>query len=241
LHSETDGLGASTWMRAGAKPAPMRAAVIAALLALAPTLARADHAWPDGYVARLTALARLQALNADLLSHNSATAVLQRWCDAHGPRPGLQITARLEQGPAKPAGEAERRDLQAGPDTPLRYRRVALACGDVVLSRADNWYRPDRLTPQMNRLLLETETPFGVVVAALKYQRRTLSARPLVELLAPGWEAQPPQANAAPLVLPPQILEHRAVLSTPDGTPFSLVVETYADSLLTLAPAVPAT
>jgi hypothetical protein len=219
----------------------MQAAVIARLAALAPALARVGRPWPDGYVARLAALARLQALDAELLSHPSATAVLQRWCDTHGAGPGLKIVARPEPGPAKPAGEAERRELQAEPQTPLRYRRVALSCGDVVLSHADNWYRPDRLTPEMNRLLLETQTPFGVVVASLKYRRRTLSTRLLAELLAPGWESQPPEAYAEPLVLPPQVLEHRAVLATPDGVPFSLVVETYADSVLRLGWRDPAT
>jgi hypothetical protein len=204
--------------------------VLPIVFALAPGAGRAD--WPDGYVARLAALARLESLNAELLSHDSATAVLQRFCDTHGAPPGLKIRAHLEPGPAKPADAGVRRDLQAGPDTPLRYRRVALACGDVVLSRADNWYRPDRLSEEMNRRLETTDTPFGVVVAPLNFHRRTLSARLLVEPLPPGWEAQPPQANAAPLILPPQVLEHRAVLTTSDGAPFSLVVETYAEVLI---------
>ena len=34
------------------------------------------------------------------------------------------------------------------------------------------------------------------------------------------------------LRLPPEVLQHRAVLSTPDGRPFSLVVETYRREIL---------
>jgi hypothetical protein len=39
--------------------------------------------WPDGFNARVQALALLQTLNVDLLTHNSATLTLERWCDAH--------------------------------------------------------------------------------------------------------------------------------------------------------------
>ena len=36
-----------------------------------------------------------------------------------------------------------------------------------------------------------------------------------------------------PATPPPQVLQHRAVLQTPDGRPFSLLVETYTDRVLT--------
>ena len=39
--------------------------------------------WHDSFTARLEALALLQSLNADLLSHDSATLTLDRWCAAH--------------------------------------------------------------------------------------------------------------------------------------------------------------
>ena len=32
--------------------------------------------------------------------------------------------------------------------------------------------------------------------------------------------------------IPAEVMRHRAVLSTPDGTPFSLVVETYTNQVL---------
>ncbi len=217
----------------------MIAAVLAAALSLAPSAGAAP--WPDGYVQRLQALARLQALNAELLSHDSATAVLQSFCDRHGPRPGVKIAAKVQAGPPKPASVEQRKALGASPTTRLRYRRVALTCGDLVLSRADNWYRPDRLTRRMNELLEQTDTPFGRVVADLGYHRRTLAVQLLTDPLPPGWEDQPPQANATPFTPPAEILQHSAVLLDAHGRPFSLVVETYTDGLLLMTPPEPAT
>ncbi|WP_293908274.1 hypothetical protein [Phenylobacterium sp.] len=159
------------------------------------------------------AAVRLQRLNADLLSHDSATAVLQTLCDRRGP-PGTRIRARQVASDEAPAATAAaRRDLGVGPDTPVRHRRVELLCGEAVFSRADNWYLPDRLTPQMNAALDTTQTPFGVVVGPLGFQRHTLSAQALSGS-------------------PSEVLQHRATLATPDGRAFSLVVETYTDEVL---------
>ena len=207
----------------------MRRLLPVLLLLAAPATAAA---WPDTHVARLSALAQVQSLNAELLSRDSATATLQRWCDLHGG--GLKIVARRPAVDPKPAGEAERRDLKVGAEEAVAYRRVELACGDRVLSEADNWYLPARLTPEMNATLNTTQTPFGVVVRPLDFRRRTLSATPLFQPLPAGWEddAPAPGKPGAALAIPHQILQHRAVLSTPDGRPFSLVVETYTDQIL---------
>ena len=191
-------------------------------------------AWPDTFQARLEALAQIQQLNADLLSHDSATATLQHWCETHGAAPGLKIAAVRVRGQDKVAGPAERAALGADATEPVRYRRVQLTCGDRVLSEADNWYRPARLTPEMNRALEETETPFGVVVRALDYRRRTLAAEVLFRPLPLDWETKPRPADrpGETFAIPPEVMRHRAVLSTPDGVAFSLVVETYTDQVL---------
>jgi chorismate-pyruvate lyase len=185
---------------------------------------------PGGYVARLEAQVLLQTLNADLLSHDSATAVLQGWCDAHGPG-GVKIVAQRVQGQDRPLPEAGR--LLLGPG-PVRYRRVLLACGAQVLSEADNWYLPERLTPAMNRQLDESEVPFGVVVRPLDFRRRTLAARLLYAPLQPGWETGKTPAGPAPPI-PAEVLQHTAILSTPDGAPFSYLVETYTGQALGMA------
>ncbi len=213
--------------------------VVAPVVALSLGLAGAAvAAAPDAYVRRLEVLALLQTLNADLLSHDSATAVLQTWCDAHGPG-GLKMVAQRVRGQDKPLPPEAKAALGQGlggdaAGQTVRYRRVLLACGDRVLSEADNWYLPARLTPEMNRQLDQTETPFGVAVKALNFRRRNLSATLVFEPLARGWE-NAPVGRIKPPEIPPQVLEHTAVLSTPDGAPFSYVIETYTGQTLTMA------
>jgi hypothetical protein len=191
-----------------------------------------------GFVRRLESLALLQTLNADLLSHDSATAVLQDWCDAHGPvlkeGGGLKITAQRVRGQDKPPTDAARAALHLQSGQPVNYRRVRLACGERVLSEADNWYLPGRLTADMNRTLDGSDTPFGVVVRPLDFRRRNLSARLLYAPLPKGWEKGATDA-AAPGPPPAEVLQHAAVLATPDGAPFSYVVETYTGQVLEMA------
>ena len=135
-----------------------------------------SQAWPDNYLSRLEALALLQTLNADLLSHDSATATLEHWCGEHHLAASPQVTAQRVQGIDKPPDEEQRKLLQVGATETVRYRRVRLVCGDVELSEADNWYVPGRLTAQMNAQLDGGDTPFGKVIRALHFQRHTLSA-----------------------------------------------------------------
>ena len=190
------------------------------------------HAWPASYVARLEAWSQITQLNADLLSHDSATATLQAWCDEHGG--GQKITAHRLRGQDKLASPEDRSALGVGPEEPLSYRRVQLACGDLVLSEADNWYRPSLLTPDMNRALQDTEIPFGVVVRPLNFRRKTLSSIYLFRPLPLNWEDAPPAVRftRGRLDLPKAVLQHRAVLLNGQGDAFSLVVETYTDSIL---------
>jgi chorismate-pyruvate lyase len=192
-------------------------------------------AWANDFTARLEALALLQTLNAELLSHDSATLTLDRWCDAHHLASPAKVVAVRDRDAGKPATAELRRALGVGDTEPIRYRRVKLACGGHVLSEADNWYVPSRLTPEMNRQLDATDVAFGRAVQALHFQRRTLSARLLWSPLPDGWDvaqAALPDAGAKALAIPHAVLEHRAVLTLPDATPFSLVVETYTEQVL---------
>ncbi len=191
--------------------------------------------WPGSFVARVEALALLQTLNADLLSHDSATTTLERWCADHRLASPPRIVAARMNGADTPPSPEQRRELGVGPAEAVRHRRVRLHCGAMVLSEADNWYVPGRLTPEMNRLLDSTDTPFGKVVQALHFRRHTLSSRLLWSPLPEGWEMNSTQASGgAPpdLAIPAQVLEHRAVLILPDGTPLSEVVETYTANVL---------
>ena len=188
--------------------------------------------WPASYVGRLEAWSQLAQLNADLLSHDSATATLQAWCDLHGQ--GQRILARRIRTGLKDASPEDRKALGVGPDEPLAYRRVQLTCGDLVLSEADNWYRPGLLSPEMKRTLEETETPFGVVVRPLNFRRRTLSTTYLFRPLPGNWEEtpRPIQVYRGELAVPKDVLQHRAVLVNAEGMAFSLVIETYSDAVL---------
>ncbi|MGC0153617.1 hypothetical protein ACPRNU_14230 [Chromobacterium vaccinii] len=188
--------------------------------------------WQDDGVVRVKALALLQTANATLLSQPSATRTLQQWCAEHRLAAEPRIRALRDTDTRKPADAEIRRQLQVGADEPIGYRRVKLACGERVLSEADNWYVPSRLTPEMNRLLDTTDTPFGTAVRALNFSRRTESARLLWSPLQQGWEMRPLAASAGkPLEIPEQVLQHRAVLYKDGNTPFSLVVETYRREL----------
>jgi len=191
--------------------------------------------WPDNFVARLEALALIQTLNADLLSHDSATLTLEGWCDSHRLASPARMVAERVSGVDKAPGEQQLRDLGVSASDSVRYRRVRLLCGAVLLSEADNWYVPARLTPGMNRLLDTTDTPFGRAVQSLHFQRHTISARLLWLPLPEDWEMNPAAVaggSGGPLTVPADVLQHRALLTLPDGIPISEVVETYSGNVL---------
>lgn len=152
----------------------------------------------------------VERLNAALLASDSATAVLQVACDARDGGKIRAITAANRAEPAPPAWV--RQALKPSGGEPVWYRRVELACGTDVMSRADNWYLPARLTPGMNQALTTSQTPFGVAVRGMGFTRRTIG----VERLAG----------------PRDVLRHRAVLEGGDGRPFSVVRETYSAEAL---------
>lgn len=159
-------------------------------------------------------------------------------CGDHRLATPARIIARRTNNrdePDKPVPDDLRARLAIDAAEPLRYRHVQLACGEHVLSEADNWYVPARLTPDMNRQLDTTEEPFGKVVKALGFQRRTVSAELLWSPLPAQWEMQPETASApsptAPLHIPPSVLRHRAVLYSATQQPISALEETYTSAL----------
>jgi hypothetical protein len=213
-------------------------AIVVGFTMTASASAAEPASWPNNFAGRLEALALIESLNADLLAHDSATLTLERWCADHRLADPARIVAERVRDADKPASAEVRAALDVKPDEKLGYRRVRLKCGDHVLSDADNWYVPSRLTPEMNHVLETTDTPFGKAVAALHFRRHTLSADLLWRPLPKGWEMD---AAVAPdgrggLTIPEHVLEHRAVLSTADGEPFSEVVETYTDEVLAFPP-----
>jgi hypothetical protein len=209
-------------------------ALAAAAIAAGP--APAAPSWPDTPLGRTQALAVIETLNANLLASSSATTTLEAWCGDHHMASPARLTAERVRGADKPATAEQRRVLQVGADEPVRYRRVRLACGGHVLSEADNWYVPGRLTAGMNQVLEGSDTPFGRAVAGLHPVRQTLSAAMLWSPLPAGWDlkvGQPaPAGGGGGLAIPDALFRHTAVLYDDQRRPFSLVVETYTGEVL---------
>ena len=201
-------------------------------------LAQQPAAWPDTFLARLSALALVETLNATLLAARSATFALDKWCADHKLSDETKIRARLVRGVDEPITEEQRQRLQIDVGEPVKFRHVKLACGDHVLSEADNWYVPSRLTAEMNRLLETTDIPFGRAVAELKPFRRTFAAEILWRPLEDGWELRAPAADHPEemLEIPPKLFEHRALLYAPDLKPIAEVDEIYTRENLGFAP-----
>ena len=153
----------------------------------------------------------LDAFEANLAAHASATEALRLWCERRGIARGARISARMVKGADAAPPLDLRTKLGIGPDEAIGYRHVQLVCGDAVLSQAHNWFVPARLTAAMNRELAETDRPFGQVAASLNFGRKTISS------VRQGDPACPAGA----------ISSHHALLSLPDGSGLALVVECY--------------
>jgi len=213
--------------------------VLALVLAAGvPVYAQETPAWPDTYVARLQALALLQTFNAELLASRSSTLTLEVWCRDHRLAAEPRIVAEVMEGVSKTPTAEQRQRLQLSEHEEVKYRRVQLRCGSRILLEADNWYVPGRLTPEMNRLLETTDTPFGKAVQPLQPYRQTFAVKVLWSPLPDGWERGPvPSRNGSGvLAIPGALLEHRAVLYTREHKPFSEVDEIYQRQLLAFPP-----
>ena len=167
---------------------------------------------PLGEGARSWAL--LRRFHAALIGCDSATLLLRQWGEAHWPDQAGPVLARPLGGNPRAAPPLVPRSLGAGA---LAFRHVALWCGERLVARAAHWYRPDLLTDAMNRALLETDTPFGAVVTAMGFRRRTLETRALFE---EGTK------------IPAEVIFHQAVLESREGRAFSLVEEHFTDRIL---------
>jgi chorismate-pyruvate lyase len=208
-------------------------------------VARPASSWPDTRLARAEVESLIDSFQARLLAAQTATAALDAWCAEHKLAPVLAIRARIVLGVDTPLTKEQRERLRIGEAEPIKYRRVELTCGDHVLSEADNWYVPGRLTADMNGTVETTDTPFGRAVAGLRPYRKTFSVTRLWEptpapasspgmIPGPGIEASP-EEPARPLDIPWHLLEHRALVFSGDGVPFAEVRETYTRNILGLA------
>lgn len=200
-----------------------------------------DLCWRDTPLHRLMLAALLNELNATLLSTASATRTLEDWSHRHHLAAPPTVRAIRQNTPARVCPPALRDALRLSASAPspdaLRYRHVRLMCGTLMLSEAENWYLPSRLTANMNRELDTTDTPFGRATSALTFTRRLVLAENLWSPLPLGWELSPlPAGTGQPLIFPPTLFRHHAVLSRQDGVPISAVIESYTADTLRFAP-----
>ena len=161
----------------------------------------------------------LEEFEATLAATPSATQALETWCHARFDR-SASVHAMVISTSSDTPTDRIKDELHIRRDEQLGYRRVRLSCAGRELSLAYNWYVPARLTPEMNRQLAESDTPFGRVAAPLRFNR---------ERLANAWG----RADYCPAGT---ILTHRAMLKLPDGQPLALVVECYTRENLAAVP-----
>jgi chorismate-pyruvate lyase len=188
---------------------------------------------PSPATRQAQAFALLQTLNARLLASHSATSTLEQWRLERPSAGDAAIRARRVAGVDKPASAEQRERLEVGRRERVVYRRVELACGERVLSEAENWYVPSRLTAEIRKVLAESDTPFGRAVTALNPVRETFAVevfwRPedlSAALDQPGFE----------LAIPWRLFQHRALVYGDNRRPFSEVNETYTNEILAFGP-----
>ena len=192
--------------------------------------------WQDDFQTRLEAYALMQTLNVEILGSSSATRSLEKWCREHrlAATPDIIAHPVVGEGKTATADQLQRLDV-SGPEQ-VKHRKVRLYCGDHLLSEADNWYVPSRLTEAMNRLLETTTTPFGKVIAPLEPSRQTFSVNLLWSPLPEGWElqshSQAQRRKTHPLAIPDALFEHQAIVYSRDRKPIAEVHEIYQRQIL---------
>lgn len=181
----------------------------------------------------------LKTLHQRLLEGNSATAVMEGWCEERGLARPARIGAFVIPAVCRKLTADQREHLELGPNDPVGYRQVRLVCGGMALCQADNWFVPARLTEDMNRQLATTDTPFGKVVAPLRPYRKTFATMPPPGL-PPDWTQRPADElyecakdQSWPFDPKEDLFEHQAlVLRGEDDAPLAEVRETFKTALL---------
>jgi uncharacterized protein YjiS (DUF1127 family) len=186
----------------------------------------ANHQPAPTKPAEVTALVR--ELSDHLLHASTATQALHAWCAARGLSAGPITAVKQDPDQRRYPDDDMLDELRPKRHERIAYRCVRLVRGPVVLSKADNWFIPERLPPDVREALEATDVPFGAAIAPLQPSRRTYFVR-FAELRTAA------QAGAGAAGLPPSlpILEHKAVVLDRNRQPLSVVSERYCAALLT--------
>src|SRR2546423_663444 len=121
----------------------------------------------------------VQALNHDLLTHDSATEVLTRWCADHHLADPPRIVAHRVNAGAPAASPQPRPPPRRAPTNPRASPHGALPCGAPPPPEPDTWSPPPRLPADMTRTREPPAPPSGAAAPPLGFHRRTLRAEVL--------------------------------------------------------------
>ncbi len=197
--------------------------------------ARTNRQCLKNYLENLRSTALLQTLNVELLTNKSATLVLEKWCADFRLAVNPVIVVDFKSNEVKRPDEEQIKRLQVASASEIAYRRVELRCGNAVLSKADNWYVPARLTKEMNATLASSHTPFGKVIASLNPSRVNLAVEQIWFPLPIGWAKQSIEHHCQHKISKPEsgaIFQHRALVLNENRMPISEVREVYQYVLL---------
>ncbi|MBO6038322.1 MAG: hypothetical protein IJ934_03600 [Acetobacter sp.] len=223
------------------------------------------HLWKDTPLHRLVLATLINEFANRILTHHSSTATIEKWLRenqmAHCLPLHIEHKATGTEPPPCPPPllcKALKIDPSLSASS-LAYRKIHLLAEGRVFCIADNWYRPDILTPSMITQLETTDIPFGRVVRPLGFFRRILEHRVLWSPLPQEWQRvlfqeqnTPPEKKpektsenktfknklyereAPPLPVPHNLFEYIAILHTNNGVPFSALLETYTSEILNI-------
>ncbi len=161
---------------------------------------------------RRALLAQVHRLNQHILAAPSVSRALVSWCQ------------RLSLSHGRLRAEVIARHSNKFRDALLYYRQVRLWVGGLHVVDAQILYAPDFLTPGMCKQLETSDTPFGLVVAPLCFERQNLAT-----IIPDGLDEITVASR------PSGILEHRACLKLRDERTLAVTREIFLSSLLSCA------
>jgi chorismate-pyruvate lyase len=151
-------------------------------------------------------------LSNRVLRANSATKELELWCQQHGIGDG-RIVAIREMGAVHEELDDHSVSVLNGMAKEATFRRVQLVTGGIPVVDAVNWYFPGNLTAEMCDRLLNSDEPFGRVIAQFRPRRKTYLVK----------RAEAPRNGFA--------FEHRAIVHAEDASPLAVVHERFLTTL----------
>jgi hypothetical protein len=110
--------------------------------------------------------------------------------------------------------------------------------GAILLCEAENWCIPERLPPDLHKLLDTTDIPFGQVIAPLRPARRTIAVDfhwPSANTERQSKYSHNINASEDLQSCPARLFEHRAVVLINARQPVAAVIERYRVELIAFA------